>query len=158
MPTARDKLLELYQQRDFGDVLTGDPGSAPAGLAGLVMNPKNAQKILSSSKVLGLLDYMLAKYPRLSKLPNKINYKINKIGGEYNPYDKIVSVDAPLFTPMQRQVEILGHELTHAYRDRRGLLKSILEYNGSTELEESLARQGGVTAQKTYEKFMELIK
>lgn len=193
MPTAREKLLGMYRMtpEEFGPVLTGDPGNAPSRLAGLVMNPRNAQKISqmlskipTNNSVQKALQYMFIKYPKLSRIPSRIietafgempltrdsdmfiryptvdGKVIDLVKGSYQPLDKTVNMlttNLNTTARTSRAVETAGHELTHAFRDRRGLIDKLLEYNVPIDMEEYLARRGGATARKTYEKFLELM-
>lgn len=186
MPTPQEILLRLYNQRpeDFGEVLTGDPGSAPAGLAGLVMNPKNAKVIAGKmanfimenagkrfNNADYVIEYLKAKYPKLASIPVEYNTRArlgNRTLGLFDPFSKGVAVNykfANRTTP--ELVSTLTHEIVHALQNKKGETFKVYQQAGRANKNflnyfqqpvEQQARQGGLTARNTFEKFLNLIK
>jgi len=180
MPTANERLLQLYQQKDFGDVLTGDPGSAPASLAGLVMNPKNAKKIhqlvrkaytykygdFESEPIRVAAEYFKAKYPKIFNLASEI-HEIPEMTHASGIHQKLMTggsrvlLNPNILFNNSDAVKTLGHELTHAVQARGKDIYWNAKQFALPYMQrpfEIQARKGGTTALKTYEKFLELIK
>lgn len=168
-------------------VMAGDPGLSPAtSLAGLVMTPRNAAKIQTmlggageALNASGALRYFATKYPKLFGLASSkpatglaeiFNRRFVPIAerarGEYYPASHSITIyNKP--TGVQRTgrelMETVGHEFTHAYRDRGGQLRDLVHNISDTasnarNVEEGFARRGGATARKTYEKFLDLLR
>ena len=173
-----EEYVRTFERGEPLKVLAGDPGGAPTGLAGMVLNAKNVKQLEGLLKGLKprtyqhILTFMKEKYPTMFASPKALSL-VKKIdlpveysddvmaAGQYNPYTKTVEVLADR-DPMEF-VESLGHELTHSIKDRKGLLKIIADAPWNKEIEkmhsvqEMLARRGGRTAYNTYKNFLNLL-
>lgn len=155
------------------EVLTGDPGG-PAGQAGLVLTPRNAERLAEMWKkmgategVQGAINFLRAKYPKLSSIPKAMREAPKEVLpddlGRYMLESKDVLLSDMLNRlPFKRAVEVGGHELTHAARDRKGALEALrYSFTPADEArfgyEEILARRGGQTAKEAIDKLLLLL-
>lgn len=160
---------------DAVDQTTRNTGMPQIMAAGMVLNPKNVQKLgklvkyLKGDKALSNVEkaiyYMKTKYPKLSGIPDKIAME-RLLGnqGEFRADENVVAINTPMRS-IEDAVEALAHELVHARQEQKKKLPNLLNipYETMSEAEykalpfEAEAFKGMETAKATYKRLMELM-
>jgi len=161
-----------------------DPGFP----VGMVVNPENAagisRQIFANLRGKALTpenieaEFMRVKYPRFSQLANVGVSRTPPAGGQAGDFGRFAAYDRPIGTAQGtvsvfphtgadpgEVADTVGHELTHAWQQRRdpiGLTTSYLPPEAGEEAYqnqywERMARQGGATAKRSYEKYLSLV-
>lgn len=171
----------------FDSLGGGSPDVGLSPIAGLSLkNPKNIELLLKlmtkdsggaySAEAKKAFGFMKAKYPKLFSIPtggiDETNISTNM--GSYNPAQKRIMIrnDYPEFMfpgtpknttrtkiPAESLVDTLGHELTHALQQKRGLWTAMEDYKAAGPYHqnpfEDSANQAGSTAKNAYLRFLD---
>lgn len=169
-----------YDQPVDENYVMGDLPYSPSSMA-VAVNPKNLDSFIEAAvkatreyykthpgmgnSIIEAMSFMKNRYPRLMSLPRYISGEVDspKALGQYAAGHNAVYLNPEKLTSgVADAVEILGHELSHAWRARRvgpkAFTKEIIEgvpYKDRTI--EKLANQGAQTARKAYDKYVGML-